>query len=409
MGAILLMGVLLTAHGGKESWEKVEISQTLYPKVYRLFEGRPDTIFIFQDPQGTYWIEAWYPDHKDMLPLTPEQWRAFTQGAEIPPMVLQPSHRVGYLIGQTLLGISIYSWSFPAFLRLSEPTANAAIGLFMPFTWFGIHWFETRNRRVSAGEAWGGFSGGVLGAFHGSMLFQSLRGVFPVSVAENLLDRTLARRWALGPGLMQRKVNSHLYGFYHAFLLSDIFSLGLSGASRSRLAASVSLLEGYTALVLSRKTPSLTLGDALFELRLSIIGGEFGPALLTSLFGDRVSRKILLATSLIGQVSAQFLAQQLSVRYDLSVSGALLNALVPYLAHGVTAGVGVLLGSDLYWRSYPILFLATDLGLTWRLYQAFRKPQGSLARASFRATPFVTSSTLRPGQFVYGLQWTWAL
>ncbi len=407
MGFLVVGWILFVTLAPTQRWEKIPVSPDQYVRLTQFFKQEPETLYVFRGPKNQFWIEGWYPDHKEVIPLSSEQWARLTQGETLSLQSYPPSSRIGYLIGQTLLGLSIYSWSFPWFLNLSNPTLRTALGLFMPFSWFGIHWMESGARRVTESEAWAGFTGGLLGAFHGSMLFQSPRAIFPVSVAENLLDRTIAHRFLFSPGVIQRKVNYNLYGFYHAYLLSDLLGLDLSGASRARFAATLSLVEGYLALGFSRSTPSLTPGDALFELRFSVIGGEFGPAILTPIFEDRIDPQVVKTTSLIGQIGAQILAQRLSLRYDLPVGGAVLSALVPYLVHGVTAGLGVLFASDTYWRYYPMVFLATDLTLTWQLYRTFRHPQGSLPQTHSRLAPFITLSSLDRGQKVYGLLWMW--
>jgi hypothetical protein len=64
---------------------------------------------------------------------------------------------------------------------------------------------------------------------------------------------------------------------------------------------------------------------------------------------------------------------KLSGKYDLSKNEAGFTFLLPYLVHGVTAGIGVLASDDSYWKAYPIVYSALDISLTYFVYKSLAK------------------------------------
>ena len=281
--------------------------------------------------------------------------------------------RAWFLAGQALLGLSLYSWGVPTSLGLTEDAA-LGVGLMTPPAWFGISFLQSTHP-ISAGEAYGAFAGGITGFLQGAYLFGSPRGGAPVSIAENLLDRWLARKKGLRPADIQRKANRSLFGFYHLTALYFLLGGSAFGTDQARAAAALSLLEGYIPLMTARGAdPHATFGDALMELRYGVLGAEALPLLLLTadLLDDGeagIDRRVYWGLSLAGHLAALPLGRKMTQNYDLSFGGAVVNFLLPALVHGFTAGVGVLSGNEGYWRFYPAIFLLTDATLTLFLHR----------------------------------------
>ncbi|MBE0433315.1 hypothetical protein IBX73_07610 [candidate division WOR-3 bacterium] len=67
--------------------------------------------------------------------------------------------------------------------------------------------------------------------------------------------------------------------------------------------------------------------------------------------------------------------------HDLSGRAGALTWVLPHLAHGATAGVVVLTESEALARSYPAIYLALDLGLTYVCYKAFAQRGDRIGKA----------------------------
>lgn len=284
------------------------------------------------------------------------------------------NQRAWFLAGQTLLALGIYSWGVPVSLGLSDNTA-VGVGLLTPPGWFGLSLLRSAHP-VSGGEAYGAFVGGITGFFHGVYLMDEIRWGTPVSMVENFLDQGLARKNRLRASDMQRKVNRSIFGFYHFAALHFLLGGKEFGAREARWAAGLSLLEAYVPLLAQGPAPWATFGDALMELRYGVLGAEALPALLLTLdlLGDGnidINKRVYWGASLAGHLVALPWSRAMSLRYDLSLGGAVASYLVPALAHGFTAGVGVLLQREGYWRAYPALFFLTDTALTLFLHHTF--------------------------------------
>jgi len=234
--------------------------------------------------------------------------------------------------------------------------------------------------RVSGGAALGAYLGGIEGAVHGGVAFQSERAIFPVSLAENLADFALGQKMGFTPGMFQRKFNHCFYGYYH-YVAGRTLAVGWENDDVwedsddiAVIGTALSVLEGYTSLFLSRHSENLTYGDALFELRTAIIGAELVPLLMATYDlhrEEQSNERIYAATSLAGYGLGYWLGRKLSRDYDLSGAAGVFTWLIPYLAHSATGGLIVLTESEDLARSYPAIFLAMDLPLTYFCYKIF--------------------------------------
>jgi hypothetical protein len=266
----------------------------------------------------------------------------------------------------------------------TEDETGIAIGLFTPLVYTSFVYVTTANTRISRGAAEGALLGGLAGAVHGGLLFQSERTVFPVSIAENLTDFALGQKMGFTDGMFQRKFNHCIYGYYH-YLAGKTLAVGWEdddvwedGDDIARFGTALSMMEGYAALFLSKNDDYLTYGDATFELRTAIIGAEFVPLIMATFDLHReemTDERIYAATSLAGFGLGYIWGRKLSRDYDLSEGAASMTWLIPYLAHTATGGLIALTESEDLARTYPVIFLAMDLPLTYICYKTFaQKP-----------------------------------
>jgi len=356
--------------------KKIKIDRQTESLLSTLFAIKPHGIELFVTDDSLYIIEANYKDKKITKSLTNiEYQKLLTMKTE--KIIILEDARVPFLLGQTILGIGVYSWGLPVALSL-EDRAAAATGLLTPFVWTGATYLLTNRKNISGGAAYGSFMGGIEGAFHGGFLLNSGRAIMPFSIAENFIDFSLGQELDFTPGMFQRKFNHVIYGGYH--YAGFVILLGkeheFSVESNLRYGSVVSLAEGYTALFSSTRSNYLTYGDALFELRTSMFGAQFIPLCIASydLFREEASDlKIYAGTSLIGFVGGYILGNKLSRENDLSGPAAFLTYLMPYLAHGLTGGLTLIIDEEgkSIARAYPLIFLATDLGLTYFAYDRF--------------------------------------
>lgn len=397
MVTLMSVGIIIVNLLGPTVLQKIQPKSEQYTALLKTFQEKPESLVFYIDQNGDYWVEGIYEGKKIVYVFTASDLEKIVLGVPL-AHVAGANFRPLHLLNQAILGLTVYSWALPVTLNLSDPTISAAIGLSTPLIWFGLNISMSSNETITPGTAYAGLLGGVEGLFHGWRLFNSPRGIFPLSLAENLFDQYLSRKLSLSPGIVQRKFNFVASGFYHTFVLSKL----LDHPFHPSIGAAVSLLEGYSSLFLSKDADYLTLGDALFELRLSMLGAETGPLILLSLYPDS-PLSLVLSTSVIGLSLTQFLGMQLSRKYDLSFTASALNFLLPYLAHGAVASIGLLLKSKTFWQFYPIVFLATDYYISWRIYQLFRKPSISRESSSLRVSPFIRVSEIPPRTTQFGI------
>lgn len=377
----LLLAVAIFAQ--TQTYLKINVDRKMYNTLAPLFDAEPRAIALFLAPDSTYVVEALYEEKKLVRVLTPEALRGMTGETGRPYAALKKNHRTAYLIDQTLLGLGIYSWSLASTMFGAEPWESGnskgyyAVTLFTPFVYSGTLFLATRGRHIAEGAETGSLFGGLEGAAHGGLLFNS-RFVFPVSLAENFVDFYLGQKSGLAPGAFWRKFNHCLYGYYHTLagaVLADPDDV--SDPTFRRVGSIVSLVEGYAALYLSRHDDRVTKGDAIFELRSCMIGAQTIPLILlgTDLFddGDDTDLRIYAVTSLAGYAAGYAIGLALSRKYDLDDKDAGFTFLLPYLVHGVTAGIGVLAADDSYWKAYPMVYSALDIGLTYFVYKSLAK------------------------------------
>lgn len=394
MGILVLAGLFIFNLEGPTVLRKIQPEVEQYKAGIKVFKEKPESLVFFIDQKGNYWIEGYYPNKKMVYVLTPSDLEKKFKGV---PLTLVPGEdfRALHLLNQAILGLTVYSWSLPRTLNLSDTRVSLMLGLSTPLIWFGINTSMTSNRDISSGMAYAGLLGGVEGVVHGWTLFNSPRGVFPISIAENLFDQYIATKLSLSPGIIQRKFNFAVTGYYHAFLLSELLNKSFNPSVR----AIFSIAEGYTALYLSKDANYLTFGDALFELRLSLLGAEAGPMILWSLYPD-ASRDLFLTISAVGLTLSQILSMQLSRKYDLSFTAAALNFVLPYLVHSAILGIGILIVPETLWHYYPLVFITADGYLSWKIYQMFRKPAKPEKTSSLKVSPFIGFSRIAPTPLV---------
>lgn len=290
--------------------------------------------------------------------------------------------RVEYLIGQTLLGVGLYSWSFPLCIFRSESTDDnserirTGTGFLFPFFYFGANFFLTNGKNISSSQAYGSFGGGFTGFVHGLLLFDDIKWVFPISITENFLDNYLCWAFDLTPGVYQRKLNHNIYGYYHYYTLKTLFTNKFERTDNANTFASIiSIIEGYGSMFIARNKKNISFGDALFETRTTTIGSEILPAILwtyDNFNNSDVQLRTYAAVSLLGHIGGYWLGDKLTRENDISLTTAILTYLIPSLAHLFTAGVLALSNSDVFLKSYPTIFMITDVGLTYVVYKTFK-------------------------------------
>jgi hypothetical protein len=388
---ILMTGALLFAQ--TEVLNRVKIDRRVQSLLAQRFESLPDRVELFVTADNTYVAEAYYETQKITLRLTAEEYQDMLQNLTGPVTIMENS-RIPYLIGQSALSISLYSWSLPTTIFSQENNevtidqARLATGLFTPFVYSGALFFLTRNTRISSGAAYGSFMAGIEGAAHGPLLFNTPRVIFPGSLVENFTDFYLGQRFGFTPGMFQRKFNHSVFAYGH--LLAAYVLAGQEGRlddlSFRQIGTGLSLAEGYGSLYLSRNAQDVTYGDALFELRTMMIGSQTLPLILLSVDAftggeTDIDGRIYSGSALAGFAVGYYIGYKLTSKYDLSGPSGVFSYLIPYLAHGLTAGIGTIVqeSSDyFYWKAYPIIFSIVDIGLTAYVYKSMAKPQTQL-------------------------------
>lgn len=376
---VLLLCVLVTLVLAQETLTRIKIDRSTQGKLATLFEELPERIELYLTTDSIYIVEAMYADRRMVEELTADEYQALLKTRPV-KMVILENARLPHLIGQTLHGLGLYSWSLPMALGMEDRGA-VTIGLFTPLVYTSAVFFLTSRMRISGGAALGAYLGGIEGAVHGGVIFQSERAIFPVSLAENLADFALGQKMGFTPGMYQRKFNHCFYGYYH-YIAGRTLAVGWENDDVWRqdsddiamIGTVLSVFEGYTSLFLSRHSENLTYGDALFELRTAIIGAELVPLLMATYDlhrQEQSNERIYAATSLAGYGLGYLLGRKLSRDYDLSGTAGVFTWLIPYLAHSTTGGLIALTESEGLARSYPAIFLAMDLPLTYFCYKIF--------------------------------------
>ncbi len=375
MKKLFIMAALVVLVFAQEPITKLKVNRKTESILATLFEELPQRVDVFITLDSTYIVEAIYPNQKMVVKLTSLEYRDLLS-IEPPKITTLENARVSYLIGQTALGLGLYSWAVPVALALEDKNA-AAIGLFTPLLYASTHYLLTSGRRISGGSAFGAFMGDMEGGVHGGLLFESARGILPLSLCENILDNVLGQTMAFTPAMYQRKFNHCAYGYYHYFafwtLVRDWDDWN-DEDNIEQIGTVFSLGEGYTSLFFPKNSDDLTFGDALFELLTGIMGAEFMPLILATFDlhrEEQTDEKIYAVTSLLGHGLGYVWGRKMTRRYDLPGTAGVLMWILPYLAHGATAGLVVLTESEGFAKSYPAIFLTMDLALTYVCYTTF--------------------------------------
>jgi hypothetical protein len=375
MRRILLMLMLITIVYGQEVYSRVKVDRRTESALATLFDRLPNRIDVFMSTDSVYSIEATYDGLRIVMRLTFEEYRDLVTKTP-PKMVTLENARVPFLVGQTLLGLGVYSWGIPVTFGMEDKNA-VVIGLFTPLAYASAHFFLSQGKRISGGAAYGSFVGGLVGGAHGGLLFKSVKGIFPVSLTENTVDLLLGQAMGFTPAMFHRKFSYCAYGYYHYYAVRTLISGWDNWEDKEdimTIGTLVSVAEGYTALFLSKRSDYLTYGDALFEFRTAVMGAEFVPLLLATVDlhrDEQTDERIYAALSLTGYSVGYMLGKRLTRDYDLSGAAGVLTWILPYLAHSATAGLVALTESEGLARSYPAIFLTIDVGLTYVCYKAF--------------------------------------
>ncbi|UCC12576.1 MAG: hypothetical protein JSW02_03330 [candidate division WOR-3 bacterium] len=384
MKKLVVIAILISIVVAQGTFTLLKIDRKTEAKLATLFEELPERIDLYLTEDSVYVVEAIYENRKLVEKLTPDEYREL-MATEPEKLVILENERVRHLVNQTLLGLGIYSWSLPVAIG-AEDRGGLAIGLLTPLVYTSFVYATTSRIRISRGAAEGAMLGGLAGAAHGGLLFRSERTIFVGSIAENLTDFMLGQKGGYTEGMFQRKFNHCLYGYYH-YIAAKTLAVGWEdddvwedGEDIATFGSALSLVEGYAALILSKNDDYLTYGDATFELRTAIIGAEFVPLIMATfdLHREEMSdERIYAATSLAGFGLGYLWGRKLSREYDLSEGAASMTWLIPYLAHTATGGLIALTESEDLARTYPIIFLAMDLPLTYICYKTFaERPTG---------------------------------
>ncbi len=371
----------------QETFIKVKTDRKIESNLVKLFDLLPERIEVFISSDSTYFIEAIYRDKKLVKKLPSAEYRGLIVKTPLKMVTLEDA-KISYLVGQTFNSLSIYSWSLPVMFSQDDfSKGSAAIGLLTPLIYTSTCFLLTKDRRISSGAAYGSFLGGIEGAFHGGWIFKSGRGIFPVSLAENVLDFTLGQNMGFTPAMYQRKFNHCLYGYYHYYSTRTLFGGRADWGEPYdliQLGTILSLAEGYTSLFLSKNAEDLTFGDALFELRTSTMGAEALPLILATIDAHRNNysdERLYAALSLAGHSVGYLWGNKLSRDYDLPGAAGVMTWLLPYLAHAATGGIAVLVDNEGFLDTYPSIYLTMDVLLTTICYKAFAKKSIDMGKA----------------------------
>ncbi len=364
--------------------KEVKVQDNIKTNFLDLFPEKPAKISFYEFSDSVskkILIISYYKNHVNIKTIDYDE---FQRRLTLPILYhrVYENRRVEYLIGQTLLGVGVYSWSLPIFIFRSEATDDnterirTGTGFIFPFFYFGANFFLTNGKNISSSQAYGSFGGGVAGLFHGLFLFNDVKWVFPVSIAENFLDNYLCWSFNLTPGIYQRKLNHNIYGYYHYYISKTLFTNDFEIRDVDNTISSIiSLIEGYSSVFMSKSKKNISYGDALFEIRTTAVGSEIIPALLwtyDNFNNSDVKPRTYAAASLLGHFAGYWLGDKLTKENEISLTTAILTYLIPSLAHLFTAGVLALSNSDNFLKAYPTIFMITDAGLTYIVYKTFK-------------------------------------
>jgi hypothetical protein len=270
-----------------------------------------------------------------------------------------------HILGQTILGFGVYSWSLPMTFNLTGRNA-AVVGLLTPFGFFTYGMLTAKSK--SSPEAVAGFLGGGMGAVHGYLLLSYTKGIFPVSLTENILDQYLAKSMKVSDGVVMRKALNCGNAFYEANMLSNIIrDRGLED-KEWRIATLYSVIKGYGMMYLDRNDYTATEGDVIFEGKLQLLGAEFLPLILY----DQHLGRLKAFASLAGYIPMYFYSRKLSKMYDLGFGESLVILFSPALASTVVGGIALLISNETLNKQLPRLYPILDLALTYYLYKRFK-------------------------------------
>lgn len=383
----LLMLMLMATVYGQDVYTRVKVDRRAESALATLFDRLPNRIDVFVSTDSVYSVEATYDGLRIVRRLTGEEYRDLITRTP-PKMVTLGNARVPFLVGQTLLGLGVYSWGIPITFGMEDKTA-VVTALFTPLAYASAHFLLSQGKRISGGAAYGSFVGALVGGAHGGLLFKSAKGIFPFSLAENTVDLLLGQTMGFTSAMYQRKFSYCAYGYYHYYALRTLISGWDHWEDKEDIMTFGTLLsvaEGYTALYLSRKSDYLTYGDALFEFRTAVMGAEFVPLLLATVDlhrGEQTDERVYATLSLAGYSVGYMLGKKLTRDHDLSGAAGVLIWILPYLAHGATGGLVALTESDGLAKSYPAIFLTIDVALTYVCYKAFAEKAGRIGKADF--------------------------
>ncbi|MBN1695371.1 hypothetical protein JW879_08225 [candidate division WOR-3 bacterium] len=371
----------------QETYIQVKADRKIESNLVKHFDSLPERIDVFMTSDSTYIIEAIYRNKKLVKKMASAEYHSLT--LETPSkMVTLEDAKISFLVGQTFHGLSIYSWSLPVMFSEGDwSEGQAAIALLTPLIYTSTCFLLTKDRRISSGAAYGSFLGGIEGAFHGGYILKSEKGIFPGSLAENILDFTLGQNMNFTPAMYQRKFNHCLYGYYHYYSTRTLFggrNLWGDPYDLIQLGTILSLAEGYTSLFMSKDAENLTFGDALFELRTSTIGAEALPLILWTIDlhrNENSDERVYAALTLVGHGAGYLWGHKLSRDNDLPGAAGVMTWLLPYLAHAATGGIAVLVDKEGFLDTYPTIFLTMDVLLTSICYKAFAKKSLDIGKA----------------------------
>jgi hypothetical protein len=372
----------------QETLTKVKIDRRIETNLSSLFEALPERIEVFVTSDSTYIVEAFFPDKKSVKRMTSAEYRDLIVRKPAKLVTIE-SAQISYLVGQTFIGLALYSWSLPVMFSEDDFSEGmVTLGLLTPLLYTSSIFLATSHRRISSGAAYGSFLGGIEGAFHGGIIFNSGRGVFPVSLTENMLDFTLGQKMGFTPAMYQRKFNHCAYGYYHYFAANILFTgedVWGNDEDIMQIGTLLSLGEGYSSLFFSRNAENLTFGDALFELRMSAMGAEALPLILATIDsyreGSNTDDRVYAGLSLLGHCVGYLCGYKFTRDYDLPGAAGVMVWILPYLAHATTGGLVLLSDSEGFSDAYPAIYLGTDILLTFACYKAFAKKSTDVGKA----------------------------
>jgi hypothetical protein len=376
----LALMMLISVSAQTQVLKKIKIDRKMETQLVSLFDKKPQRIELYATEDNAFVVEASYEGMKLTKQLSADEYKAVL-AKQVDKFVVLENARVPHLIGQTTLGLALYSWSVPWALFgdsiSGREEAYFATMMLTPLAYAGMNFFLTRGKNITSGAAYGSFLGGIEGGVHGGIGFSSPRLIFPASLAENVIDLVLGQTMDFTPAMFQRKFNHAIYGYYHYFAVRALIADEIVGDSMDidlSLSSAASALEGYASLFLSRRSEYLSYGDALFELRASEIGAQTIPLILATvdLYGDgSIDKRYYAAGSLAGFFLGYYIGNRCSVNNDLSGASGFLIYLLPALCYTAVGGVARLVNNKNFTYALPAVASVAEIGLTAYIYKSF--------------------------------------